>query len=49
LRGIEKNKGPGKALQAMLVRGMFALVGRCDRAAIRVVQAKLGVRDFVED
>jgi hypothetical protein len=49
LRDIEKNKCPGKALQTMLVRGMFALVSRRNRAAIRVMQAKLRERNFVKD
>jgi hypothetical protein len=33
----------------MMVRGMLALVGRRTRAAIRVMQAKLGERNLVED
>jgi len=33
----------------MLVRGMFVLVSRRNRAAIRVMQAKLRERNFVKD
>lgn len=33
----------------MLVRGVFVLIGRRDRAAVRVMQAKLRERNFVKD
>ena len=46
LLGVEKMKGPGKTLQTVVVRGMLLLIGR---AAIRVMQAKLGERNLVED
>ena len=46
---IKKVKGSGKTLQTMLVGGMLVLVGRRTSAAIRVMQAKLGERNLVED
>ena len=49
MRGIKENKCPGKTLQTMLVRGMFVLVSRCNRAAIRVMQAKLRERNVVKN
>ena len=49
LLGVEKMKGPGKTLQTVVVRGMLLLIGRRNRAAIRVMQAKLGERNLVED
>ena len=36
------NKCAGKALQAMLVRRVFFLVGRCSGATVGAMQAKLG-------
>jgi hypothetical protein len=47
LRRAKKNKRPGKALQAVLLCGMF-LIGRRDGAAIGFVLAKLGERHLVE-
>ena len=47
LRRAEKNKGTRKALQAVLLCGMF-LVGRRDRSAIGVMLAELGERYLVE-
>jgi len=48
LRSAVENKGPRKALQTVLVCGVFVLVGRRDRAAIGIMLAKLGERDFIE-
>jgi hypothetical protein len=47
--GIKKMERTGKALQTVLMRGVFFLVGRRNRAAIRVMKAKLGERNFVKD
>jgi hypothetical protein len=47
LRRAEKNKGPRKALQAVLLCGMF-LIGRREGAAIGAVLAKLSERNVVE-
>ena len=44
-----KNKGAGKALQTMLMRRMLLLVGGRNRAAVRVMLAKLGERNVVKD
>jgi hypothetical protein len=47
LRGAKKNKGRGKALQTVLLGGMF-LIGRRGRAAIGVMLAKLSERGLFE-
>jgi hypothetical protein len=47
LRCAEQNKGAGKTLQTVLLRGML-LIGRRDRAAIGVMLAKFGESCLVE-
>jgi hypothetical protein len=47
LRRTEEDKGPRKALQAVLLCGMF-LVGWRGRIAIATMLAKFGERHFVE-
>ena len=42
-------RGSGKTLQTVMVGGMFLLVGGRNRAAVGVMQAKLGERNLVED
>ena len=42
LGSIQKVKCTGKTEQTMVVRRMPRLVGRCDRAAVGRVKAKLG-------
>jgi hypothetical protein len=47
--GIKKLECPGKALQTVLMRGVFILVAGRNRVAIRVMQTQLGERNFVND
>lgn len=49
LRRVEKMKGPRKALHTVMVGGKFLLIGRCNGAALGIMQAKLSERDLVED
>jgi len=45
---IQKVKCAGKTQQTMVVRRMFRLVDRCNRTAVRRMQAKLGERKVVK-
>ena len=47
-RSIKQVKGAGETKIAMIVRRVFLLVGRRDRAAVRCVLAELGERKAVE-
>jgi hypothetical protein len=47
-RGIQEVEGAGKTKYTMVIRKMFGLINRRERASISPMQAKLGARKFVE-
>jgi hypothetical protein len=45
---VEKDKGARKTLHAVLMNRMALLIGRRNRASVRIVQAKLEQRKIIE-